>query len=208
MPLAARPATAPVRPGRMGAPYRRATSKQASGPVARSGIATRHTSALLPTNRAPHVVSGMARSSASTARPNRTGAAASARLHGPSGAAGRAIRRSNPMAVTASVTVTTNLKEKRTVCKAWEKSGRKPRLRTNSAPAMSAPTSVAMPRTRFNGHRTVRSSASALIKSSVFVCGLVDISASIERVLRCLNVRRGWRGDGGTELCGNRVATV
>src|SRR5580704_10222827 len=49
MPLAAKPATAPARPGLDGAPSRRAASRQASGPIESRGISVRHKRALSPT---------------------------------------------------------------------------------------------------------------------------------------------------------------
>ena len=83
MPLATRPATAPVRPGLVGAPCRKAANMHAKGPIDRNGISIKQNWAFVPTSLDHHAVSGVTMSSAATATMSSIGAANQAQAQKP-----------------------------------------------------------------------------------------------------------------------------
>ena len=107
MPPAKHPAAAPAKAGRVGAPWRSARRKIASGPMPISGIKVRQTMLLVPINLAAHTSGG--RTSSTTTRQRKE--------HRRGREIGHAVRQARPAATargrgrrrsTASVIVTTN----------------------------------------------------------------------------------------------------
>src|SRR5271169_6625513 len=115
MPLAARPAMAPAKPGLVGAPTLKAKSRQASGPMESSGINVTQFRAFEPTSRVIQRDGGTARSSARTPVAKTTGEIAKAQPDNPKEAPGLAARNSAAVAATARDRVIANLRRKRTV---------------------------------------------------------------------------------------------
>src|SRR5260370_41249323 len=92
MPLAARPATAPARPGLVGAPSRNASSRQASGPLESNGISVKQLRAFEPTIRVIQRDGGTTMSSTRTPVTRTTGEIGKAQPHHPKDAPGLAAR--------------------------------------------------------------------------------------------------------------------
>src|SRR5580704_17641230 len=167
MPLAAKPATAPARPGLDGAPSRSAASRQASGPIESKGISVRQKRALWPTRRGIHWLSGRTRSSATAAPASNAGAIASARPLRARLPPGRPTLSVTQIAVTASETVTTNLNRKRVLLTASEMSDRKPISAKNTIAATRIPPATATARIDRKRHG-VKSFTISSMRASVF----------------------------------------
>src|SRR5580704_7221258 len=167
MPLAAKPATAPARPGLDGAPARSAASRQASGPIESRGISVRHRRALRPTSCGIHWLWGRTRSSITTAQASSAGAIDSARPLWASLPSGRPTLSVTQIAATASETVTMNLNRKRLLFTASKMSGRKPISAKNKIAAMMIPPATAHAKIDRKRHGT-KSFTSSSIRLSVF----------------------------------------
>src|SRR6266853_2505687 len=167
MPLAAKPATAPARPGLDGAPSRSAASRQASGPIESKGMSVRHKRACWPTRRGIHWLSGRTKSSTTAAQASSAGAIASARPLWARLPPGRPTLSITQIAVTASETVTTNLNRKRLLFTASEMSGRKPIPTKNKIAAMRIPPATAPAKIDRKRHGA-ESFTSSSMRSSVF----------------------------------------
>src|SRR5580704_2575951 len=192
MPLAAKPATAPARPGLDGAPSRNAASRQASGPIESKGISVRQKRALWPTRRGIHWPSGRTKSSTTAAAASNAGAIASAAPLRARLPPGRPTLSVTQIAVTASETVTTNLKRKRVLFAASERSGRKPIPTKNKIAAIVIPAARAMANNDRKPQGRAESWANRSMRSSVFTSTApIEGSQRLERTMQC-NANRAF----------------
>src|SRR5262245_32205976 len=167
--LAARPAIAPLNPGRAGAPFLSAAMNITSGPLASSGMSVMQFTALEPIRSVVQFVRGTTNNSAAAPPQSRSSGSGNNFAHQPSAMMGPVHRKSAPRVTTTSGTTTTNLKTKRTVCRAASISSRNPILVKKRIATRAVAGGNAIRSTILGFLPTYLSAARARMRSSVVI---------------------------------------